>query len=134
MENTIIKNAAHATLKIKSEASIAITTEIIREEVMRFQVMYPLDTYPSINWEGIINELESHYTITIGSSETLYNHKIPWIRNYKQNNPNLSDFPFWNNYKRHLFENQQLPQTVIDEIDQSTDAILDGMSNPRRNR
>ena len=130
MENTIIKNAAHATLKIKSEASIAITTEIIREEVMRFQVMYPLDTYPSINWEGIINELESHYTITIGSSETLYNHKIPWIRNYKQNNPNLSDFPFWNNYKRHLFENQQLPQTVIDEIDQSTDAILDGMSNP----
>ena len=94
MENTIIKNAAHATLKIKSEASIAITTEIIREEVMRFQVMYPLDTYPSINWEGIINELESHYTITIGSSETLYNHKIPWIRNYKQNNPNLSDFPF----------------------------------------
>ena len=130
MENTIIKNAAHATLKIKSEASIAITTEIIREEVMRFQVMYPLDTYPSINWEGIINELESHYTITIGSSETLYNHKIPWIRNYKQNNPNLSDFPFWNNYKRHLFENQQLPQTVIDEIDQSTDAILDGMANP----
>ena len=131
MENIIIQNAAHATLKVKRDTGIAITTELIREEVMRFQNIYSIEGYPSINWEKIINELESHYTITIGSSETLYNHKIPWIRNYKQNNPNLSDFPFWNNYKRHLFENQQLPQTVIDEIDQSTDAILDGMSNPR---
>lgn len=130
MESTIIQNAAHATLKVKRDTGLAITTEMIREEVMRFQIMYSLEEYPSINWEGIVNELESHYTITIGSSETLYNHRIPWVRNYKQNNPNLSDFPFWNNYKRHLFENQQLPQTVIDEIDQSTDAILDGMSNP----
>ena len=130
MENTIIQNAAHATLKVKRDTGIAITTEIIREEVIRFLIMYPLDNYPSIKWEGIINELESHYTITIGVSETLYNHRIPWVRNYKQNNPNLSDFPFWNNYKRYLSEIQQLPQTVIDEIDQSTDAILDGMSNP----
>jgi hypothetical protein len=130
MESTIIQNAAHATLKVKRDTGIAITTEIIREEVMRFLIMYPLDNYPSIKWEGIINELESHYTITIGVSETLYNHRIPWVRNYKQNNPNLSDFPFWNNYKRYLSEIQQLPQIVIDEIDQSTDAILDGMSNP----
>ena len=130
MESTIIQNAAHATLKVKRDSGIAITTEIIREEVMRFQNMYSLEGYPSINWERIINELESHYTITIGVSETLYNHRIPWVRNYKQNNPNLSDFPFWNNYKRYLSEIQQLPQTVIDEIDQSTDAILDGMSNP----
>ena len=130
MESTIIQNAAHATLKVKRDSGIAITTEIIREEVMRFQIMYSLEGYPSINWERIINELESHYTITIGVSETLYNHRIPWVRNYKQNNPNLSDFPFWSNYKRYLSEIQQLPQTVIDEIDQSTDAILDGMSNP----
>ena len=98
MESTIIQNAAHATLKVKRDSGIAITTEIIREEVMRFQNMYSLEGYPSINWERIINELESHYTITIGVSETLYNHRIPWVRNYKQNNPNLSDFPFWNNF------------------------------------
>ena len=130
MESTIIKNAAHATLNVKKDAGIEITTHLIREEVIRFKAVYTPDSYPNVNWEGIINELESHYTITIGVSETLYNHRIPWVRNYKQNNPNLSDFPFWNNYKRYLSEIQQLPQTVIDEIDQSTDAILDGMSNP----
>lgn len=130
MESTIIQNAANATLKVKQKEGIVITNEIIREEVMRFQIMYSLESYPSINWERIINELESHYTITIGVSETLYNRRIPWVRNYKQKNPNLSDFPFWNNYKRYLSEIQQLPEMVIDEIDQSTDAILDGMSNP----
>ena len=130
MENKIIKNAAHATLKVKKDAGIEITTELIREAVTLFHRIYSPNDNPNINWERIINELESHYTITIGVSETLYNHRIPWVRNYKQNNPNLSDFPFWNNYKRYLSEIQQLPQTVIDEIDQSTDAILDGMSNP----
>ena len=130
MENKIIKNAAHATLKVKKDAGIEITTELIREAVILFHRIYSPNDNPNINWERIINELESHYTITIGVSETLYNHRIPWVRNYKQNNPNLSDFPFWNNYKRYLAEIQQLPQTVIDEIDQSTDAILDGMSNP----
>lgn len=131
MESTIIKNAAHATLNVKKDAGIEITTNLIREEVIRFKAVYTPDNYPNVNWEGIINELESHYTITIGVSETLYNHRIPWVRNYKQNNPNLSDFPFWNNYKRYLSEIQKFPQTVVDEIDQSTDAILDGMSNPK---
>jgi hypothetical protein len=133
MENKIIKNAAHATLKVKKDAGIEITSELIREAVILFHRIYPPNDNPTINWEGIINELESHYTITIGVSETLYNHRIPWVRNYKQNNPNLADFPFWNNYKQYLTEIQQLPQNVVDEIDQSTDAILDGMSNPYEN-
>ncbi|WP_179339212.1 Z1 domain-containing protein [Winogradskyella ludwigii] len=131
MNNKIIKDVAHATLNGLKDTGKDITTVIIRETVFSFQNIYSPDIFPNINWEGVINELESHYTITIGISETLYNHRIPWVRNYKQNNPNLSDFPFWNNYKRYLSEIQQLPQTVIDEIDQSTDAILDGMSNPR---
>ncbi|GER58858.1 endonuclease [Patiriisocius marinus] len=131
MNNKMIKDVAHATLNGLKNTGKDITTAIIRETVFSFQNIYSPDIYPNINWEGVINELESHYTITIGISETLYNHRIPWVRNYKQNNPNLSDFPFWNNYKRYLSEIQQLPQTVIDEIDQSTDAILDGMSNPR---
>ena len=130
MIDTVIRQMAHTLLNAKRDSGTLMTKEIIREEVLKFQGMYPLERHPLINWEGIINELESHYTITIGSSETLYNHRIPWVRNYKQNNPNLSDFPFWNNYKRYLCEIQQLPQTVIDEIDQSTDAILDGMANP----
>jgi hypothetical protein len=129
IEKKITRDALNALNDLKSDGKI-ITKEIIREEVLFYEPLYPKEKKTDIKWEGIINELESHFTITIGSSETLYNHRIPWVRNYKQNNPNLSDFPFWNNYKRHLFENQQLPQTVIDEIDQSTDAILDGMSNP----
>ena len=54
MENIIIQNAAHATLKVKRDTGIAITTELIREEVMRFQNIYSIEGYPSINWEKII--------------------------------------------------------------------------------
>ena len=129
IEKKITRDALNALNDLKSEGKV-ITKEIIREEVLFYQPLYPKEKKPDIKWEGIINELESHFTISIGSSETLYNHRMPWVRNYKQNNPNLSDFPFWNNYKRYLSEIQQLPGTVIDEIDQSTDAILDGMSNP----
>ncbi|TXD54408.1 MULTISPECIES: Z1 domain-containing protein [unclassified Polaribacter] len=131
MENKEIKDAVQSNLLNLLNRGIEITSAVIRERVTRYHPMYPTKDYPNINWERIINELETHHTITIGVSETLYNHRIPWVRNYKQNNPNLADFPFWNNYKRYLAEIQQLPQNVVDEIDQSTDAILDGMSNPR---
>ncbi|APG66303.1 hypothetical protein LPB136_13380 [Tenacibaculum todarodis] len=135
MENKEIKDAVQSNLLNLISRGVEITNAVIRERVNRYHPMYPVDEYPNIKWERIINELETHHTITIGVSETLYNnHRIPWVRNYKQNNPNLLDFPFWNNYKRYLTEIQHLPQTVVDEIDQSTDAILDGMSNPNEGK
>ena len=55
MENKIIKNAAHATLKVKKDAGIEITTELIREAVILFHRIYSPNDNPNINWE-IMNQ------------------------------------------------------------------------------
>lgn len=112
-------------LKTKENEGATIDIKEIKEAVNLLS-----SVYPNANKQKVINQLQTHFTISIGVSETLYNHKTPWILNYKQNHPNLEDFPFWNNYKRHLLESVKLPQQVVDEIDNSTDAILEGMGNP----
>jgi hypothetical protein len=131
IEKKITKNALDELNDYKKEGK-EITNELIREEVAFFYDAHS-KRHPNavVDLEKIVNDLESHFIISIGSSEVLYSQKTPWIRNYKQNNPNLSDFPFWNNYKRYLSEEKQLPENVIQEIDQSTDDILDGMTNPQ---
>lgn len=131
MENKITRDTLNSLKDLKKEGS-QITNELIREEVSFYHDVHcKRNPNEKVDIEKIINDLESHFIISIGNSEVLYSQKTPWIRNYKQNNPNLSDFPFWNNYKRYLSEEKQLPDNVIQEIDQSTDDILDGMTNPQ---
>jgi len=118
-------DVAYASLRNKEKNGIKITPVTTRTTVQQFSPLYP-----GTDISLIINMLEGHFTIGIGKSETLYQEKKPWITNYKQSKPNLEDFPFWNNYKRYLLEEVKHPTVVVTEIDDSTDAILDGMENP----
>jgi hypothetical protein len=119
-------DVVYSTLRNKEKNGLTITILVIKDEVQKFKVLYP-----DAKFNLITNKLEGHFTIGIGKSETLYQDKRPWIANYKQSKPNLEDFPFWNNYKRYLIEDIKLPSVVVNEIDDSTDSILDGMENPQ---
>lgn len=121
----VLFDVIFAFLKSKETNGEEISSIIIKDAVMQFEAMFP-----KANQGLIRNELESHFTIGIGKSDTLYKHRRPWISNYKQNNPNESDFPFWTDYKMYLQKDKKYPANVINEIDNSTDAILDGMANP----
>ena len=123
--NQELFDVVYASLRNKERIDNSITLLMIQAEVERFSKLYE-----GADFGLVTNKLQSHFTIGIGKSETLYKQKRPWISNYKQTKPNLEDFPFWNNYKRYLREVLKYPLVVINEIDDSTDAILDGMENP----
>ena len=122
-------DVVYASLRNKEKNGSTITPIIINAEVQRFSQLY-LGSDIGL----VTNKLEGHFTIGIGKSETLYQDKRPWVANYKQSKPNLEDFPFWNNYKRYLLEVLKFPLVVVNEIDNSTDDILDGMENPNLGR
>ena len=119
-------DVAFASLRNKERNGVEINIAIINSTINLFS-----PHYPNADIRLVCNMLEGHFTIGIGKSETLYQEKRPWIAGYKQGNPELQDFPFWNNYKRYLLEEHGHPSVVVNEIDESTDAILDGMENPR---
>ncbi|TXB66174.1 hypothetical protein FRY74_06270 [Vicingus serpentipes] len=124
-EDKILFDVVFAFIKAKETAGEEISNTLIGDAVKQFATMFPNAD------DGLIkNELVSHFTIGIGKSDTLYKYKRPWIANYKQNHPNDSDFPFWTDYKTYLQKDKKYPAKVINEIDSSTDAILDGMANP----
>lgn len=117
-----------AFLKSEENEGVEITNSIINDAINKFSTIFPESDKVLVS-----NELISHFTIGIGKSETLYKDKRPWISNFKQNHPNDIDFPFWNDYKEYLQKDKKYPTKVINEIDSSTDAILDGMANPNEN-
>jgi hypothetical protein len=127
-ENQELFNVVFTALRNKEKKGIVINLPIIKDETKKF-----LSIYPEADENIVNNELETHFTIAMGKSETLYKNKTPWIKAYKQENPNPENFPFWSNYKQYLKEELKYPSNVIDEIDESTDAIFDGMSNPKKN-
>lgn len=127
-EDQILFDVVFVFLKSQETAGEEISNNIIGDAVKQFVPMFPRAN------DGLVrNELVSHFTIGIGKSDTLYKFKRPWISNYKQNHPNDSDFPFWSDYKEYLQKDKKYPAKVINEIDSSTDAILDGMENPNEN-
>ena len=127
-EDQTLFDVVFAFIKSKETGGEEISNALIGNAVKQFVAMFPNAD------DGLIkNELVSHFTIGIGKSDTLYKYKRPWIANYKQNHPNDSDFPFWTDYKTYLQKDKKYPAKVINEIDSSTDAILDGMANPNEN-
>ena len=127
-EDQTLFDVVFAFIKSKETAGEEISNTLIGNAVKQFATMFPNAD------DGLIkNELVSHFTIGIGKSDTLYKYKRPWIANYKQNHPNENDFPFWTDYKTYLQKDKKYPAKVINEIDSSTDAILDGMANPNEN-
>lgn len=126
-EDKVLFDVAFALLKNKEKEG-EITNVVICDGVDQFGGMFP-----NADSDLIKNELVNHFTIGIGKSDTLYKKKKPWISKYNENHPNENDFPFWSDYKKYLQLDKKYPSKVINEIDTSTNDILDGMANPNDN-
>lgn len=56
--------------------------------------------------------------------------RVPWLREYRANGN--CTWGFWNDYKKYLSLEKNYNQSVIDELDELTDRILDRLFNPNR--
>lgn len=81
----------------------------------------------------IFNDIMRRITISIGEeTKVLYNESRnnKWILDYISKNDSVNDFKYWERYKRYLNIKKGLNNTILNELDDATNKILDGMANP----
>jgi len=136
MDKTEIKDKLYQlvnnTITLDKGKSAVIQMDYLVEEVeyecAKGRFAEKFSELEAIDKRAVINDLLSNWTISAESSETLYKKKDPWIRTFWESNP--SSRKFWNDYKAYLRHLKKYPLNVIDEIDNSTNDVLDGMGNP----
>lgn len=107
-------------------ADAAVTEEALINCVNVFSMVSPLTDAEK---EGVIRELQSRLAVRIdrGACVREKDH-TPWYNAAK-----ASITPsFWNRYRLHLQKEQGWNAKLLDELDRSSDEIMDLLGNPRQ--
>ena len=83
----------------------------------------------------IFNDIVQRVNISIGEvAQALYNpqYNKRWIREYISEHDQPEDFKYWNRYKNYLSERKGLNASILNELDDATNKVLDGMANPNQ--
>lgn len=106
----------------------------VNVEIIAYRSRFPTNR-SFINENFIFNNIITRINVSIDStSQALYNpqQNIPWIRNYIAEHNNPEDFIYWKRYKNLLRIKNGLNPIIINELDDATNKILDGMANPNQ--
>ncbi len=127
----VIEQAFYLSAKKILEAenkNLTLPEGRIKEVIEQLAIGYrPLGQV--INERLIESYLLQDFTVQIGSAAAIYHEDNPeWINNFFLEK-GKEYFKQWNNYK-NLLKINGLPEKVINEIDFSTNRVLDGMANP----
>lgn len=108
-----------------------VTIEQIETEV-DFVLQRP--EYKDVDRDLLIRELKTQYTLVPEGYRIIElndpERKKPWIKAKKKQK---ELWPFWTRYKKYLLYKKGFAPPVIDELDNLTDSILDGLYDPDLN-
>jgi hypothetical protein len=96
--------------------------------------MDPSNTDP-IREEIILNDIMQRITISIGDfTKALYNESTNrrWILEYISAHNTVEDFKYWERYRNYLNLKKGLNSTILNELDNATNLVLDGMADPNQ--
>ncbi|MET9783960.1 Z1 domain-containing protein [Nocardiopsis alba] len=84
----------------------------------------------SVEQEEVRKALESRASVFQANSSALTNDEghVPWLSDAKGDR----EWHFWDRYRRFLLNQSKLPLQVVRRLDQSTDDVLGGLEDPRR--
>lgn len=88
--------------------------------------------YPDIDGKKLKDELLSMYSVRIDMFQMLEgkDRREPWLKDFKADQK--SKWEFWIRYAEYLEKQQHFPPSVIMQLDELTDRILDKLFNPQR--
>jgi len=89
--------------------------------------------YPNIDIIKLKNDLLSMYSIKIDTFQILEGRerREPWLKDFKANQ--RSKWVFWIRYVEYLEKQKKFAPSVIMQLDDLTDKVLDKLFNPQRN-
>ncbi len=88
--------------------------------------------FPSVDVEKLKNDLLSIYSVRIDAFQILEGkeRREPWLRDFRANKK--SKWEFWTRYAEYLEKQKKFAPSVILQLDELTDKVLDKLFNPQR--
>jgi len=89
--------------------------------------------YPDIDAVKLKNDLLSMYSVKIDTFQILEGkeRREPWLKDFRANQK--SKWEFWTRYAEYLEKQMKFAPSVILQLDELTDKVLDKLFNPQRN-
>lgn len=108
-----------------------ITQDNLQEEITRLHAFYS-PKFPSelLDEEALFRDVMFKYGVFEGKAQFLDDNRdhIEW---FLENRASIS-WDFWNRYRKYLEEDEKLPPSVVESINDATDEILRRLENPQR--
>lgn len=108
-----------------------ITTENLSEEIHKQRIVFsPYYDGEEVDEEEIFRTILLNYGVFEGHSSVLEDNRdhIEWLANERSS----IKWNFWSRYNKYLSKVERLPETVVAEIDNTSDEILKRLESPRR--
>jgi hypothetical protein len=110
---------------IGRKASVADSE--INEAVVKAKMLYP-----DVDAVKLKNDLLSMYSVKIDTFQILEGRerREPWLKDFRANQK--SKWEFWTRYAEYLEKQKKFAPSVILQLDELTDKVLDKLFNPQR--
>jgi len=110
---------------IGRKASVADSE--INEAVVKAKMLYP-----NVDAVKLKNDLLSMYSVKIDTFQILEGRerREPWLKDFRANQK--SKWEFWTRYAEYLEKQKKFAPSVILQLDELTDKVLDKLFNPQR--
>ncbi|MDR2652652.1 MAG: Z1 domain-containing protein [Prevotellaceae bacterium] len=105
----------------------SVTDSEINEAVSKAKILYS-----DVDTVKLKNDLLSMYSVKIDTFQILEGRerREPWLRDFKANQK--SKWEFWTRYAEYLEKQKKFAPSVILQLDELTDKVLDKLFNPQR--
>ncbi|MBK5719543.1 Z1 domain-containing protein [Dysgonomonas sp. Marseille-P4677] len=105
----------------------SVTDDEINEAIVKVKIIYS-----DVDAVKLKNDLLSMYSVKIDTFQILEGRerREPWLKDFKANQK--TKWAFWTRYTEYLEKQKKFPPTVILQLDELTDKVLDKLFNPQR--
>lgn len=105
----------------------SVTDSEINDAVVKAKMLYP-----DVDAIKLKNELLSMYSVKIDTFQILEGRerREPWLKDFRANQK--SKWEFWTRYAEYLEKQKKFAPSVILQLDELTDKVLDKLFNPQR--
>ena len=105
----------------------SVTDSEINDAVVKVKMIYS-----DVDAVKLKNDLLSMYSVKIDTFQILEGRerREPWLKDFRANQK--SKWEFWTRYAEYLEKQKKFPPSVILQLDELTDKVLDKLFNPQR--
>ncbi|CAA9325686.1 MAG: Endonuclease [uncultured Gemmatimonadetes bacterium] len=124
-----VRTAAQIQVQLKLNAgTTSLDSSDIRNAVLQMIAVFQCG---DVDADAVVADLEASFQTVIGKERTLFGDQEgyePWLKSKKAG----IDWRFWSRYEQYLLQEVGLAPATLDRLDESTDRVVDLLTDPTR--